>query len=415
VASELQQGSSTADWLTAEEAAARLKVKRETVYAYVSRGRLASKRSDDGRGRVLDPADVERLASRARGTKRASAEDTESALTLIQDGELFYRGRAARELAQTRTFEEVADLLWGVDSTATPWEPSAAIIEIYRRVAGVLPTDALPVDMLRIVGACMAAFDPPEPASTPQLLVSTTKRVVATMITALPPRSQPHEVGPSMSPTAAILWSRLNARAPSDAELRMLNSAMIMLADHDLARSTIAIRTAARAGLDAGGLIRMGMDSGGGVVKGVASLAIEAFLHNLTSADAVEVALTRRLKQGEPVPGFGHPVYLDGDPRASQILELLREAAVDKQRLATVEEVIRMQLSRGLPQPNAGFALAAMTYVTGMVPGAGETIFVMSRTAGWMAHAIEVLEAGPLQRSNSTYIGWSPKADHGAE
>ena len=406
----MAQDSGTENWLTAEEAAARLKVKRETVYAYVSRGRLASKRSDDGRGRVLDPADVERLASRSRGPKRAPAEDTESAITLIQDGELYYRGRSARELSRTHTFEQVAELLWGVDRPSKAvWEPSLAVVDIYRPVAAVLPTDALPVDMLRIVGACMAAFDPPEPSVTSQLMVATTKRVVATMITSLTPRSEPHAVAPGESHVAALLWSRLNPRTPSEEELRMLNSAMILLADHDLARSTVAIRTATRAGLDAAGLIRMGMDSGGGVVKGVASLAIEAFLHNLTSADAVEVALTRRLKQGEPVPGFGHPAYTEGDERASQILELLRTAAVDRDRLATVEEVIRMQLNRGLPKPNAGFALAAMTYVTGMVPGAGETIFVMARTAGWIAHAIEVLEAGPLQRAYSTYVGFTPR------
>lgn len=400
----------TDDWLTAEEAAARLKVKRETIYAYVSRGRLASRRSEDGRGRVLNPADVERLAGRARGVKRPIEEDTESALTLVRDGELFYRGRSVSKLATTKSFEQVAALLWGADDdAAAAWEASAGVVEICRRAIDVLPKTALPVDLLRIIGACMAAFDPPQPALNSQLFVSSTKRIVATMVASLPALSTPRAAEyPRESDLASVLWSRLNQRAPSDKELALLNATMILLADHDFARSTMAIRMASKAGLDAGGLIRLGMDSGGGVVKGVASLAIEAFLHNLVSVDSVEMALTRRLKQGEPVPGFGHPVYPVGDTRAAQILELLREAAIDQQRLATVEEVIRTQLSRGLPLPNAGFALSAMTYVTGMIPGAGETIFVMSRTAGWIAHAIEAQGSGPLQRGYSTYVGPPP-------
>jgi citrate synthase len=399
----------TSQWITAEEAANRLRVKRETIYAYVSRGRLASRRSDDGRGRVLDPADVDRLAFRSRSARKSAPEGIESAITLIQDGSVFYRGRPAAELATSWTFERVADHLWGAGSQPTQaWEPSSAVVDIYQRVAAVLPSTALPVDMLRIAGACMAAFDPPEPALTPQILVATTKRFIATVLHAVPALSELEDIPKGGPRLAALLWSRLNPRPPSANELSMLNSAMIMLADHDVARSTVSIRIAARAGLDAGGLIRLGMDSEGGPVKGVASLAIESFLHNLTSSDAVDVALMRRLKQGEPVPGFGHPVYPDHDPRADLILDWLRRAAQDRARLATVDEVIRNQLSRGLQPPNAGFALAAMTYVTGMVPGAGETIFVMSRSAGWIAHAIEVLELGPLERGHSTYTGSVP-------
>lgn len=395
----------TRDWLTAEEAAARLRVKRETVYAYVSRGHVESRRSDVGRGRVLNPADVERLARRSRGGRRQSASRAESSITLIEDDELYYRGRPVRELAERMSFEEVADLLWGVDRSPGRWEASRTIVDIYARMAEVLPSTALPVDELRLIGACLAAFDPPEPARTPERLVSTAKRFLTTMITALPQRSEP--AGPDR--IASLLWSRLSPRQASDAELRMLNAAMIMLADHDLAASALAIRAAAGAGLDAGALIRLGMDSGSGVVKGAASLAIEAFLHNLSSADTVGLALTRRLKQGEPIPGFGHDLYASGDARAAHILASLRTAAADRDRLATVEEVIGTQLGRGVPPPNAGFALAAMTYVAGLIPGAGETIFVVSRSAGWIAHAIEALQNGPVERVTSTYVGPPPQ------
>jgi citrate synthase len=256
---------------------------------------------------------------------------------------------------------------------------------------------------MRIISACLAAFDPPEPAVNPRILMSTAKRVLATMVAALPQRSQVAHPG-----MAALLWSRLSDRPPTDAELRMLNGAMIVLADHDLASSTRAVRSAAAGGLDASALIRLAMDSGSGVVKGVASLAVESFLHNLTSADTVGLALNRRLKQGEPIPGFGHPLYATADRRADHILQFVRDAAVDRERLAMVEEVIALQRNRGVPPPNAGFALAAMTYVAGLIPGAGETIFVVSRSVGWVAHAIEALESDPTERITSTYVGKLP-------
>lgn len=407
-----EQGMSTSgsgQWISAEEAAERLGVKRETVYAYISRGRLVSRRTDDGRGRVLSLADVETLASRSRGGSRRaqSPEIIESAITLIEGDGVHYRGHPVAELASSSTFEQVADLLWGVPATSHgQWGAVPAVVEQFRAVAAVLPESTLPVDMLRIAGACMAAYDPPEPGASPEMFVTTAKRFVATILTALPDLSG--GTGPSGT-IAGLLWSRLCGRQPTEAELSMLDGALIVLADHDLARSTLAIRTAARAGFDAGGLIRLGMDSGGGPVKGVASLAIESFLQNLSSADTVELALTRRLKQGEPVPGFGHPMYGGHDPRADLMLDRLRTAAVDRDRLRAIEEVIRTQTGRGLPPPNAGFALAAMTYVTGMVPGSGETIFVVARTAGWIAHAIEAVGLGPLERANASYVGPVPQ------
>src|ERR1700722_15175759 len=94
-----------AQWLTADEVASRLNIKRETVYAYVSRGRLASRREQGGRGSVFDPVDVERLAARVKRGARPSAPTPESELTLIDSSGLYYRGFDARALAREHSFE----------------------------------------------------------------------------------------------------------------------------------------------------------------------------------------------------------------------------------------------------------------------------------------------------------------------
>jgi citrate synthase len=186
---------------------------------------------------------------------------------------------------------------------------------------------------------------------------------------------------------------------------------MILSLDHDLASSTHLVRSAARAGVGPAGIVRLGADVGSGPVKGATDLAIEDFLRNVESPSTVAVALTKRLRQGEPIPGFGHVMYPDGDSRASQILEHVRACARAPERLATVEEVIRTQSRRGLPPPNAGFAIAALTYVADMIHGAGEAIFVTSRSVGWIAHAIEEYGRPPLPRQRSVYVGPRPGAE----
>ncbi|MGH3760965.1 citrate synthase [Actinophytocola sp.] len=395
------------DWLTADEAADRLNVKKETVYAYVSRGRLTSRKAAGGRGSLFRLADVDRLSARVKRGKDPQQETIESDITLITQDELFYRSHRARELAATASFEDVARLLWGFEPPSPPWVSAPATARFSRRVIKALPASALPVDQVKVVAACIAAIEPPNWDVSTEVVATTAQRTLATLLTALPVKSEPVDtsgMSAPASPMAALLWSRLCDRQPTETELRLLNTAMVMLADHDLAAATYVIRTAARAGVEPAGLIRLGIDVGSGPVKGSASLAIESLLHNMKSSNTVEESLGMRLRQGSTIPGFGHHVYPGGDVRASHILERLREVAPKSDRLATVEGVIKTQQWRGLPAPNAGFALAALTYVLGMSPGAGETIFVISRAAGWVAHAIEAYTSGPMDRMHSVNV-----------
>ncbi|TDV57735.1 citrate synthase [Actinophytocola oryzae] len=398
----------TGVWLTADEAADRLNVKKETVYAYVSRGRLTSRKAAGGRGSLFRLADIDRLSAKVRrGKENVPPDGVESEITLITPEALFYRSRKATDLAESATFEEVARLLWGFDTAGTPWLSSPATERFCRKVIKTLPASALPVDQVKVIAACIAAVEPPTWDVSPDVVATTAQRTLATMLTALPAKSEPVDTttfDAPASPMAALLWSRLCDRAPNEAELKLLNAAMVMLADHDLAAATHVVRTAARAGVEPSGLLRLGIDVGSGPVKGSASLAIESLLHNMKSAATVEESLGMRLRQGAAIPGFGHQVYPTGDVRAAYLLARLRRCSPQSDRLATVENVIKTQEWRGLPAPNAGFALAAMTYVLGMAPGSGETIFVLSRAAGWVAHAIEAYRSGPMERIYSVNV-----------
>ena len=111
------------------------------------------------------------------------------------------------------------------------------------------------------------------------------------------------------------------------------------------------------------------------------------------------------LRRGERIPGFGHFVYRRCDPRAVLLMDLLRQAAAGSERLAVADAVIAEARRRALPEPNIDFALAALASVAGMIPGAGEAVFAIARTAGWLAHALEEYARGTPIRPRGIYTG----------
>ena len=139
-----------------------------------------------------------------------------------------------------------------------------------------------------------------------------------------------------------------------------------------------------------------------------ASLGIEALLGEIDRpADAAGV-VGARLRRGERLRGFGHRLYPDGDPRAGVLLAHLRRAAAGSPRLEVVEAVLATTARRGLPAPNVDFALAAVAHVTGLTRGAGEAIFAVARTAGWIAHALEEYDRNTPIRPRALYTGPAP-------
>src|SRR5919112_1379063 len=107
-------------YLSGREAAAELGVKLPTLYAYVSRGLIRSEPA--GRNRRYRAEDVRKLKERkeqrrdpSRLTENALHWGTpvlESAITLIADGRLYYRGRDAVALSESHPLEQVAEFIW---------------------------------------------------------------------------------------------------------------------------------------------------------------------------------------------------------------------------------------------------------------------------------------------------------------
>jgi len=420
-------------FLTAAEAARRLGVKPATVYAYVSRGTLTRTRGADGRGSRFDADEIERLARRGRPRRPPGTIDitVESAITEITGDRLRYRGLDVIELASTRAFEDIAALLWTgalppasrAGATGRPgypaWLAPAAALAVGRAAQSALPPRTLPLERLQVIVPAMAATDQLRLHLDRPAVVAAARSIVAGMVDCLPaPSAQAARFTPAAlaadadtdtdadaAPVAERLWARLCPRAPSRAMLRALSAALVLLADHELAASTLAARAAASARADPYAVVATGLGAVSGTLHGGASLGVETLLSAATGpADAPRV-VGDLLRRGERVPGFGHLIYRSADPRGQLLFDLVRRAAPKSRKLAIADAILGEVRRRSLPEPNIDFAVATMTSSCGMVRGAGEAIFAVARTAGWIAHALEAYESGVLLRPRAAYTG----------
>jgi citrate synthase len=391
--------------MTATEAAGRLGVKQATLYAYVSRGVLTRARAADGRGSLFDADEVERLAVRGRPRRPVGTADitVESGITQITADRLRYRGKDVIELARERSLEDVAELLWTGQLPDQPppyWQAPHIALTAGQAAQAALPEAARPLERFQVIVPTMAATDPLRLQLDPVAVLAAGRCIVAGMVDCLTPQAA--RTGLSI---AARLWSRLSVTRPSPGLLRCLSAGLVLLADHELAASTLAARAAASVRADPYAVVATGLGAVSGALHGGSSLGAEALLASAHGSPAeVPRVVGELLRRGERVPGFGHFVYKSGDPRAIALLDLIRRAAPKSAQLAVADAVLAEVSRKSLPEPNVDFALATLSRVAGMVTGSAEAIFAVARVSGWIAHALEAYTTAPI-RPRAVYTG----------
>ncbi|MFQ3557163.1 citrate synthase [Streptomyces gramineus] len=398
--------------LSTKETAELLGVKPETVYAYVSRGQLSSARAPGGRASTFDAAEVEALARRNRrevaGTSGAGGDlSVRTRITLIEKDRYFFRGVDATELAVRHSYEEVAEWLWTGRMTpgATLTAPRAAVA-VARRAVDALPEHTSPTDRLRVATIASAAEDPLRFDLSGDAVLGTARALIPTMVAALPAW---RENRPDDGPLALRLWHRLTGIDPGDTALRVLDTALALLVDHDLAASTLAVRLAASARAHAYAAVSAGLGVLEGPLHGASSgLAHRMLLDVLDRGTAVPV-IADELRAGRRVPGLGHRLYEGEDPRARVLFRLLEDVPRAQPALLAARDVVAVTARHAPLHANVDLALAVLTASCGMPATAGETIFAVARTAGWIAHALEEYGERPLRmRPSGHYVGPRP-------
>jgi citrate synthase len=397
--------------LTAAEVARRLGVKLDTIYAYVSRGLLTRVEGTDKQSR-FDAAQVERLAVKGRrsATPKLQPLVVTSELTEVTDDALFYRGRDAIALAQSEPFERVAEWLWSVpDAEAAPFVASRAAVALARTVQAALPEDALPLDRLRVIATVLGTTDPLRYETSPGPVVAAGRGLIAGLIESLPRQGAPagrSGAAPGVAPSLAErLLLQLTAAKPSRARIHVLDVAMGLCADHALSPSTLAVRIAAGQRADPYGVIQTGLGALSGALHGAASLSAEELLAEVEAGAEPSQVIGARLRRGERIPGFGHALHPQGDPRARALLELVRAAFERSRGVLATTELQAVMASRGLPAPNIDFALASLARASGAIRGASEAIIAIARIAGWIAHALEEYRSPTSFPWRALYIG----------
>lgn len=369
--------------LTTNQAARRLGVKPATVYAYVSRGLLTSEKLN--RQSMFDVAEVEALAQRtgARGAPAAVTDHIRTRISLLEHDRLYYRGRPVTELSSTKRFEDVAHWLWTSVDTVGLQFPEGQ--EIWM----ALPDSATLTDRIRVAVALASAGDPLR--FDLDRSVSTAKALIADVVESLPLLGKPQGTD-----IADRLWARLSPLPPQP---DVLNAALILLADHDLAVSTMAARVAASARAHPYAVVSAGLGAMEGQKHGTATTLAHRFLAQAESDPMGAVA--ERLRTGQPIPGFGHRIYQARDPRAEHLLALLRPHGS-----LVADRIIETQ---PLTFPNVDLALAQLGLTFQMAPDAGEAIFAIARIVGWIAHAMEEYQEPGLRfRALGVYTGDRP-------
>lgn len=378
--------------ISAAEAATRLGVKRETIYAYVSRGLLTSERHIDGKTSTFDPAEIDRLRRRKNDNRPGRLEvPIASAITEVVDGAVSYRGHPLDQLvASGAGFEAVAELLWtGELGSGETWPADAAIAPAIETAIRVLPAGATAGDRMMAGVVAAAAADPFRADRSPIGVTSSGRILIRTLVDALP------AVGEAAGDRIADrLWSRLTTADPARADL--LDLALVLLADHGMATSTLAARLAASTRAAPHAVLLAGLGAVSGPLHGAASRVVhELFL--AAEANGADAALAAAVERDGKVPGVGHFIHKTNDPRHDLLMDVLADAALPDDRLDVVASVVGRTAERIPVAPNVDLALGALTYLTGMAPDAGEAIFATARTAGWLAHAVEEYDEAPIR------------------
>ncbi|MFH9871241.1 citrate/2-methylcitrate synthase [Streptomyces lydicus] len=431
--------------LSTREAADRLGVKPETVYAYVSRGQLASRREPGGRGSTFDAKEVDALARRG-GRREPSGAGSELAvrtgITLIDRDHCYFRGVDISELAAHHSYEEVAEWLWtgemrrGIRFTAPHDALTAA-----RRAVDALPAHTGPMDRLQVAVIAAAAADPLRFDLSERAVLDTARTLIPTLVAALPRRTAGRppaqagageagaekagagragdelgaaekpapELGAEDGPLAPRLWSRLTSEPADPPSLRVLDAALVLLIDHDLAASTLAVRVAASARAHPYAIVSAGFGALDGALHGAASGLAHRMLLEVLDRGSAAAVVADHLRAGRRVPGLGHPLYPGEDPRARALFALLEDVPRARPALQAARDVITTTARHKEWRANVDLALAVLTVATGMPAEAGETVFAVARTAGWIAHALEEYDEPPLRmRPSGQYSGPRP-------
>ena len=301
------------------------------------------------------------------------------------------------KLAETASVEDVAALLWGASDT-----------ERERLFEQPNPLDARDLAQLdrfaadtrsrirrrcRSLASDVASFD-----LRPAAVRATGARIMRLAASIIAGRS-------TTGPTHQALQSAWAPKRRAVADV--IRTAMVLCADPELNISAFAARCAASAGASPYDVVSAALATLKGYKHGGASERALSLVRQADSARAARAAIVDKLRQGERVPGFGHPLYPSGDPRAAVLIRLA-EASGNDAAWRPFRHLFKAGAELLNDEPNLDFGLAAITRAYRLPDEAPFLLFALGRTIGWIAHAMAEYASGHLIRPRARYTGPMP-------
>jgi citrate synthase len=401
-------------YLTAKEAAHELGVSLPTLYAYVSRGLIRSESMGDSqRSRRYRREDIEKLKLRKQTRRQPErmAESAlhlgtpvlESAITLIADGKLYYRGHDALELAALYPVEAVASLIWTgsleADTAAlfdtAPVDRPPRFQVVRQQVANLTPFEQFQVLLPLAAVEDVAAYD-----LRPASVVETGARILRLMV-ALAANHESSDGG--IASALQRGWCPQDARA-----VDLINAALILCADHELNVSSFTARCVASANATPYAVVSAGLAALQGTKHGGHTERVEAFLNEAGSPEGVYAAMAGRLRRGESIPGFGHPLYPDGDPRGRMLLRRVLERYLGTPAVALAQAAVEAAAQLMGEHPTIDLGLVILARALKLPTGSPLALFALGRAIGWIGHAIEQYRLDRIIRPRARYTGVLP-------
>jgi citrate synthase len=357
-----------------EEAAKRLGIKVSSLYVYVSRGLIQSHRSSDGRRSLFAVEDIELLAA-SRGERRTGPRtaSTTTSVTQITQAGPSYRGTLASSLLGRR-FEEVAELIWQTEPA--PW-PLLTV---------QVPAGLTLLDRVRATLLAAARADPTRFDHGPAPVCASARCMILTVVDHLgdPPDPTAH-LGSIASQIAAAMRPRGDLAALTAA----VDAVLVLLADHELASSTRAVRLAASTRADLADAFLAGLGVAVGPLHGGSGDEVVSFLRRC-ALTGVERTVEDTLASAGSLPGFGVALYSAGDPRFSALRPFVEDVMSDTER-DLFDRLLRVVVAHDLPLPAVELGLGALVWASGAEQAFATAIFSLARMAGWTAHYLEEL------------------------
>jgi citrate synthase len=384
---QYNQYMKTDDWLSAAEALGALGIKRQSLYAYVSRGLLrAMPDPSDPRKSLYSAHDVKALEARKRRPRgRADVAAgaiawgdpvLESGISTVRDGQLYFGAKRAIDLAESASLEQVAARHWNVPVSVEAQPPIAIPDKASAKARGY---------------ACLAETASDAPATLGRTSEALARADAFALLSSFADAMIGARYHGAIHMRLAQHW-RLDAQ-----QADRIRRALVLLSDHELNPSTFAVRVAAATGTSLAGAALAGYAALNGPKHGDASTSALHFLREALTANDLSQLVSRYAAQGTYTMGFGHNLYAGGDPRAANLLE-----AIDM--LERLSEILAETTSLTGHAPNIDAALSALAITLNLPDDAPFCLFAIARMAGWLGHAIEQVTSSQLIRPRATFV-----------